>query len=84
MEKDNYEQYKAEQAFADYGLDEPVIEGNPVVMTNLVDNFGLDNYLLWQVFFRYSTRQNNTDLIFWREDGLAMMVITTEKSFGQR
>lgn len=38
-----YEQYKEQQAFADYGITDPVINGAPVTSTDLIRQLWLDN-----------------------------------------
>lgn len=39
-----YEQYKAEVDYADYGLQNPIINGSPVTSTDLIRQLWLDNY----------------------------------------
>ncbi len=50
-----YEQYKAMQPFADYGLTPPVINGQPVDTTDLVRQLWLDNHFYGAVFSVNST-----------------------------
>ncbi|MEI3798657.1 MULTISPECIES: TonB-dependent receptor [unclassified Chitinophaga] len=45
-----YEQYKAQQAFSEYGLTGPVINGKQVDTTDLVRQLWLDNYFYGSVF----------------------------------
>lgn len=39
-----YEQYKAGEAYSDYGLEDPVFNGSPVSETDLIRRLWLDNY----------------------------------------
>ncbi len=50
-----YEEYKAQQAFADYGLSGPEINGAPVDTTDLVRQLWLDNDFYGTVFSVNST-----------------------------
>ena len=52
-----YEQYKAQQAFAAYGLTSPVINGRPVDTTDLVRQLWLDNYFYGGIFSINSTHK---------------------------
>jgi len=45
-----YEEYKAQRAFSDYGLQGPVINGKRVDTTDLVRQLWLDNYFYGSVF----------------------------------
>ncbi|HVX50700.1 MAG TPA: TonB-dependent receptor [Chitinophagaceae bacterium] len=45
-----YEEYKAAQAYGDYGLSNPVIGSDTVTQTDLVRQLWLDNYFYGQVF----------------------------------
>lgn len=45
-----YEEYVAAQSFADYGLDNPVIEHDTISTTDLVRQRWLDNYFYGQIF----------------------------------
>jgi iron complex outermembrane receptor protein len=45
-----YEQYKAEEDYADYGLDNPVINGSPVTSTDLIRQLWLDNYFYGGIY----------------------------------
>ena len=45
-----YEQYKAEQPYSKYGLEEPIINGDTVHTTDLVRQLWLDNYFYGAVF----------------------------------
>lgn len=45
-----YEEYKAGEAFADYGLSNPVINGDTIATTDLVRQRWLDNAFYGQVF----------------------------------
>ncbi|HEU4555499.1 MAG TPA: TonB-dependent receptor [Chitinophaga sp.] len=53
--KGYYEQYKAQQLFADYGLASPVINGLPVDTTDLVRQLWLDNDFYGAIFSVNST-----------------------------
>jgi iron complex outermembrane receptor protein len=54
-----YEEYKEGQAFADYGLPEPVINGAPVEATNLVRRRWLDNDFYGVTYaFNYKAKSN--------------------------
>ncbi len=48
--KGYYEQYKADQAFADYGLNDPIINGSPLTNTDLIRQLWLDNDFFGQIF----------------------------------
>lgn len=50
-----YEQYKAAQPFADYGLTAPVINDSPVDTTDLVRQLWLDNHFYGGIFSVNST-----------------------------
>ncbi len=51
-----YEQYKAGQAYSNYGLSAPIINGAPVAKTDLVRQLWLDNYYYGQIFsLQYKT-----------------------------
>ena len=45
-----YEQYKAEEDYSDYGLDNPVINGSPVASTDLIRQLWLDNYFYGGIY----------------------------------
>lgn len=45
-----YEQYKAEEDYSDYGLDNPVINGSPVTSTDLIRQLWLDNYFYGGIY----------------------------------
>ncbi|PSL31819.1 TonB-dependent receptor [Chitinophaga ginsengisoli] len=45
-----YEQYKEAQAFADYGIADPVINGAPVTKTDLIRQLWLDNHFYGGIF----------------------------------
>jgi iron complex outermembrane receptor protein len=45
-----YEQYKAKQAFTEYGIKEPVNNGDTLHITDLVRQLWLDNYFYGSVF----------------------------------
>jgi iron complex outermembrane recepter protein len=45
-----YEQYREQEAFADYGLPDPVVNGAPVTHTDLVRQRWLDNHFYGGVF----------------------------------
>ncbi|WP_290791111.1 TonB-dependent receptor [Flavihumibacter sp. UBA7668] len=45
-----YEQYKADEDYADYGLDYPVINGSPVSSTDLIRQLWLDNYFYGGIY----------------------------------
>ena len=55
--KGYYEQYKADQSFADYGLADPVVGGNPVSSTDLIRQLWLDNDFYGNVFSLQYKRQ---------------------------
>lgn len=52
-----YEQYKAQQPFANYGLASPVINGRPVDTTDLVRQLWLDNHFYGAIFSVNSTHK---------------------------
>lgn len=54
-----YENYKAGESFSDYGLPDPIINGNPVTETDLVRQKWLDNYFYGQIFSAQYKRNNN-------------------------
>ncbi|SDG64628.1 TonB-dependent receptor [Chitinophaga filiformis] len=45
-----YEQYREAEAFADYGITDPVINGAPVTKTDLIRQLWLDNYFYGGIF----------------------------------
>jgi len=45
-----YEQYREQEAFADYGIPEPVINGAPVTHTDLIRQLWLDNHFYGGIF----------------------------------
>jgi iron complex outermembrane receptor protein len=45
-----YEQYREGEAFADYGIADPVINGAPVTKTDLIRQLWLDNYFYGGIF----------------------------------
>lgn len=45
-----YEQYREQEAFADYGITEPVINGAPVTHTDLIRQLWLDNHFYGGIF----------------------------------
>ena len=58
--KGYYEEYKAEQAYADYGLDPVVTGADTVFATDLVRQRWLDNYFYGQVFsLQYKKQPTN-------------------------
>jgi iron complex outermembrane receptor protein len=55
-----YEQYKAEEDYADYGLDNPVINGSPVTSTDLIRQLWLDNYFYGGIYsVQYKQKATN-------------------------
>lgn len=54
-----YENYKGGEAFADYGLPDPVIGGTPIEETDLVRRKWLDNYFYGQIFSAQYRKDNN-------------------------
>ena len=48
--KGYYEQYKADQDFAVYGLNDPIINGSPITNTDLIRQLWLDNDFFGQIF----------------------------------
>lgn len=55
-----YENYKAGEAFADYGLPDLVIGGNTIEETDLVRQKWLDNYFYGQIFSVQHKQQRHT------------------------
>ncbi|TWW01441.1 TonB-dependent receptor [Chitinophaga pinensis] len=45
-----YEQYREQEAFADYGIADPVINGAPVTTTDLIRQLWLDNHFYGGIF----------------------------------
>ncbi|ACU63951.1 TonB-dependent receptor [Chitinophaga pinensis] len=45
-----YEQYREQEAFADYGITDPVINGAPVTHTDLIRQLWLDNHFYGGIF----------------------------------
>lgn len=45
-----YEQYREQEAYADYGLPEPVINGAPVTHTDLIRQLWLDNHFYGGIY----------------------------------
>jgi iron complex outermembrane receptor protein len=61
--KGYYEEYKAEQAFTDYGMTDPVIDGDTVSTTDLVRQLWLDNHY-YGTIFSLQYKDKGDDLIF--------------------
>lgn len=57
--KGYYEEYKAEQAFTDYGLSDFVIGSDTITTTDLVRQRWLDNYFYGQIFSLQYKKQND-------------------------
>jgi iron complex outermembrane receptor protein len=57
--KGYYEEYKAEQSFEDYGLDNIIIGSETITTTDLVRDRWLDNYFYGQVFSVQYKKANN-------------------------
>lgn len=58
--KGYYENYKAGQAYEDYGLANPVIGGVPIEETDLVRQKWLDNYFYGQIFSAQYRKNRNS------------------------
>lgn len=56
-----YEEYKAQQAYGDYGLSNPIIGGDTLTATDLVRQRWLDNYYYGQTF-SLQYKQNKDEL----------------------
>lgn len=64
-----YEEYKAQQAFGDYGLPNPVMGGDTIASTDLVRQRWLDNYYYGQTF-SLQYKQHKDEITFggsWTE-----------------
>ena len=85
--KGYYEQYKADEAYADYGLPDYTLNGETLPETDLVRQLWLDNQFYGQVFsIRYKNEADQVDLgggwnkyegnhfgkIIWAEQGIDM------------
>ena len=85
--KGYYEQYKADQAYADYGLPEPVYGTDVITHTDLIRQLWLDNDFYGNIFsFHYKNNNSQFTLgggwnryegnhygdVVWAEKGLAM------------
>ena len=85
--KGYYEQYKADQAYADYGLPEPVYGTDTITNTDLVRQLWLDNDFYGSIFsLHYKTDNSQFTLgggwnryegnhygdVIWAEKGLAL------------
>ena len=58
-----YEQYREKEAFADYGLPNPVINDAPVTTTDLIRQLWLDNYFYGGIFsVNYNSSKFNWSL----------------------
>ncbi|MVT11552.1 TonB-dependent receptor [Chitinophaga tropicalis] len=58
-----YEQYREKEAFADYGLPDPVINDAPVTTTDLIRQLWLDNYFYGGIFsVNYNSSKFNWSL----------------------
>ncbi len=55
-----YEQYKAEEDYADYGLPYPIINGSPVSTTDLIRQLWLDNYFYGGTYSIQYNKKNTT------------------------
>ena len=85
--KGYYEQYKADQAYTDYGLPAPIYGNDPITNTDLVRQLWLDNDFYGNIFsLQYRTDRSQWTLgggwnrykgnhygdIVWAEKGLAL------------
>lgn len=61
--KGYYEQYKAQESFADYGLPDYDDGGNIITETDLVTRLWLDNYFYGSIF-SLQYKKNKTEVIF--------------------
>ena len=80
--KGYYEQYKADQAYADYGLPEPVYGTDTITNTDLVRQLWLDNDFYGNIFsLQYKTDNHNSLLVV---DGTGMKAIILAKLSGPK
>ena len=58
-----YEQYKADQSYAKYGMPNPPSSGNPITRSDMIRQLWLDNYFYGQLFsFQYKYKKTQATL----------------------